>query len=150
MPISDTVALMQQVLTKNKLSFMGKNFLQVHGTTMGSRMTPSLVCVFMSQLGITLCRPCGYVWWRYIDDIFFIFFIWTSDESSLSFINHINSFHRTIKFTSKYSNKDTHFLDVKVLKTDDGLITDLFDNPIDKQIYISIQPAVFPDTAKPA
>ncbi|XP_038075657.1 uncharacterized protein LOC119743326 [Patiria miniata] len=136
-PISDIVSLMNHVLTKNNFSFMGKNFLQVHGTAMGTRMAPSMACLFMSQLEQRMlasapCRP--WVWWRYIDDIFFI---WTSDGSSLTaFINHINSFHRTIKFTTEYSTKDTHFLDVKVLKTDDGLITDLLVKPPDKHQYL--------------
>ncbi|XP_071792086.1 uncharacterized protein [Asterias amurensis] len=136
-PISDIVSLMQHVLTKNNFSFMGKNFLQVQGTAMGTRMAPSMACLFMSHLEQRMlasapCRP--WVWWRYIDDIFFI---WTSDEASLkAFINHINSFHRTIKFTSEYSTKDTHFLDVKVLKTDEGLTTDLFVKPTDKHQYL--------------
>lgn len=133
LPISDIVSLMQHVLTKNNFSFTGKYFLQVQGTALGTRMA----CLFMSHLEQRMlasapCRP--WVWWRYIDDIFFI---WTSDEASLkAFINHINSFHRTIKFTSEYSTKDTHFLDVKVLKTDVGLTTDLFVKPTDKHQYL--------------
>ena len=40
------------------------------------------------------------VWWRYIDDIFFI---WEHVEESLKeFINEINSFHPTIKFTADW------------------------------------------------
>ena len=78
------------------------------------------------------CRP--WIWWRYIDDIFFI---WTSDEESLTrFIDHMNSFHRTIKFTSEYSTTETHFLDVVIRKEENGLTTDLFVKPTDKHQYL--------------
>ena len=78
-------------------------------------------------------RP--WIWWRYIDDIFFI---WTSDEESLTrFIDHMNSFHRTIKFTSEYSTTETHFLDVVIRKEENGLkTTDLFVKPTDKHQYL--------------
>ena len=78
------------------------------------------------------CRP--WIWWRYIDDIFFI---WTSDEESLTrFIDHMNSFHRTIKFTSEYSTTETHFLDVVIRKQENGPTTDLFVKPTDKHQYL--------------
>ena len=78
------------------------------------------------------CRP--WFWWRYIDDIFLI---WTSDEESLTrFIDHMNSFHRTIKFTSEYSTTETHFLDVVIRKEEIGLTADLFVKPTDKHQYL--------------
>ncbi len=74
-PFLKIVSLMHHVLTKNNFSFMGKNFLQVHGTTMGTQMKPSMACLFLSQLEQRMlvsapCRP--WVWWPYIDDIFFV------------------------------------------------------------------------------
>ena len=43
------------------------------------------------------------VWGRYIDDIFFI---WEHGEESLKeFINYINTFHPTIKFTADCSKE---------------------------------------------
>ena len=75
------------------------------------------------------------LWWRYIDDIFFI---WTSDEESLTrFIDHINSFHRTIKFTSEYSTTETYFVDVVIRKEENGL-TDLFVKPTDKSFITKV------------
>ena len=72
--------------------------------------------------------------YRYIDDIFFI---WTSDEESLTrFIDHTNSFHSTIKFTSEYTTTETHFHDVVIRKEENGLTTDLFVKPTDKHQYI--------------
>ena len=136
-PSTDIVTLMNHVLTKNNFTFLDKHYLQVHGTAMGTRMAPSMACLFMGKLEERMlasapCRP--WIWWRYIDDIFFI---WTSDEESLTrFIDHMNSFHRTIKFTSEYSTTETHFLDVVIRKEENGLTTDLFVKPTDKHQYL--------------
>ena len=57
------------------------------------------------------------IWWRYIDDIFFI---WEHDEESLRvFIDQINLFHLTIKFTAEYSKEEVNFLD-RNIKLIDG------------------------------
>ena len=40
-----------------------------------------------------------YLWWRYIDDIFFL---WEHGENKLkSFLDKINEVHPTIKFTAE-------------------------------------------------
>ena len=51
---------------------------------------------------------------------------------STHLIDHMNSFHRAIKFTSEYSTTETHFLDVVICKEENSLITDLFVKPTDK------------------
>ena len=136
-PISDIATLMRLVLTKNNFSFLDKHYLQVHGTAMGTRMAPSFACLFMGDLEERMlsaapCRP--WIWWRYIDDVFFI---WTRDSHSLdNFIDHINSFHRTIKFTSEYSLHQAHFLDVTIRKKDSEITTDLYSKPTDTHQYL--------------
>ena len=65
-----------------------------------------------------------YVWWRYIDDIFFIR---EHREGSLKkIINDINSFHSTIKFTANWSKEKVNFLDVEINLKNGVLSTDLF------------------------
>ncbi|PIK58179.1 putative tyrosine-protein kinase, partial [Apostichopus japonicus] len=60
-----------------------------------------------------------------------------SDEDSLLFfINHINSFHSTIKFTSDYSHQQVNFLDVTVPKEHSFLSTDLYTKPTDTHQYL--------------
>ena len=100
-------------------------------------MAPSFACLFMSRieqqmLDAAPCRP--WIWWRFID----VFFIWTRDEESLhTFINHINSFHRTIKFTSEISHhQQVNFLDVSIRKEHDTLITDFYTKPTDTHQYL--------------
>ncbi|XP_041461177.1 uncharacterized protein LOC121412433 [Lytechinus variegatus] len=136
-PISDIKSLMSHVLTKNNFTFMDQHYLQIFGTAMGTRMAPSFACLFMTKLEQQMldsapCRP--WIWWRYIDDIFFI---WTREEDSLhTFIDHINSFHRTIKFTSEFSQQETHFLDVTVQKKPNGITTTLYTKPTDTHQYL--------------
>ena len=95
---------------------------------MGIRMAPSMDCLFMGKLEERMlasapCRP--WIWWCSIDDIFFI---WTSDEESLTrFIDHLNSFHSTT---------ETHFLDVVIREEENGHTTDLFAKPTDKHQYL--------------
>ena len=119
-PITDTVTLMNHVLTKNNFTFLDTNYLCTwccDGHTYGAIYGLSL---HGQTRGTHVCfrprRP--WTWWRYINEIFFI---WTSDEESLTrLIDHMNSFHRTIKFTSEYSIAETHFLYVVIHKEENN------------------------------
>ena len=52
------------------------------------------------------------IWWRYIDDIFFI---WEHGEESFKvFIEQFNMFHSTKKSAVKYSKEEANFLDVNI------------------------------------
>ena len=52
------------------------------------------------------------IWWRYIDDIFFI---WEHGEDFLKqFIETLNAFHSTVQFTSEWSREEINFLYVNV------------------------------------
>ena len=67
------------------------------------------------------------IWWRYIDDIFFV---WEHGEESLEeFLNKLNTFYPTIKFTAEYSKETINFLDVNVRLVEGELMTDLFVRP---------------------
>ena len=149
-PISDLKSLMSHVLTKNNLTFMDKHYLQVFGTAMGTRMAPSFACLFMTKLEQQMidsapCRP--WIWWRYIDDNFCI---WTREEDALlEFIDHLNSFHRTIKFTSDFSLEKTNFLDVTVKKEYNRITTTLYTKPTDTHQYLHSS-SCHPVTAKQA
>ena len=73
------------------------------------------------------------IWWRYIDDIFFI---WEHGEESLKvFIEQVNMFHSTIKFTVEYSTEEVNFLDLNI-KLIDGELTDLFVKPTDTHQFL--------------
>ena len=74
------------------------------------------------------------VWWRYIDDIFFM---WEHGEELLKeFINKINSFHPTIKFTADWSKEKVSFLDVDVTLNNGVLSTELFVKPTETHQFL--------------
>ena len=52
------------------------------------------------------------VWFRYIDDVFFI---WTHGKEKLEeFLKYLNNYHPNIKFTQEFNKENILFLDVKV------------------------------------
>ena len=69
------------------------------------------------------------IWWRYIDNIFFI---WEHGEEYLEkFLNKLNTFHPTIKFTAECSQETINFLDVNVRLVEGKLMTNLLVKPTD-------------------
>ena len=49
-PTADLCELIRLVLTKNSFVFNKTNYLQIHGTAMGTRMAPSYANLFMGKL----------------------------------------------------------------------------------------------------
>ena len=67
------------------------------------------------------------VWWRYNDDIFMV---WEHGEEDLKkFLETLNFYHPTIKFTAEDSRAKMKFLDVTVMKKGNQLVTDLYVKP---------------------
>ena len=65
------------------------------------------------------------------------FFIWEHGEESLEkFLNKLNSFHPTIKFTAEYSKEAINFLDVSIRLVEGELMTDLFVKPTDTHQFL--------------
>ena len=63
------------------------------------------------------------MWWRYIDNIFFL---WEYSKNKLkSFIDKINKVHCTIKLTAEWWKTSVNFLDVTVSLTEGVIETDL-------------------------
>ena len=82
------------------------------------------------------------VWFRFIDDIFFI---WTGNEDSLHhFIFFTHNYSKAknmkskIKFEIHLSTNKVHFLDVTVSLKHGKLRTTLFTNPTDSHVYLNI------------
>ena len=74
------------------------------------------------------------IWWRYIDDIFFI---WEHGEESLrDFIDQVSLFHPTIKVTTEYSKEEVSFLDLNIKLIDWELKTDLLFKPADTHQFL--------------
>ena len=98
------------ILQENSFQFTEKkNYLQTHGTAMGTIANIFMGKVESQILNLSAQKPLA--WTRYIDDIFSIWNI-NKDEVTL-FIEQANRHHPTIKFTAEVS--DT-FLDTNVYK----------------------------------
>ena len=75
-----------------------------------------------------------YLWWTYIDDIFFI---WEHGEEKLrDFVQTLNEIHPTIKFTAEWSQKSINFLEVTVSLIDGQIETDVYVKPTDTHQYL--------------
>ena len=109
--------MLSLILKENSFQFNGKNYLQVHGTAMGTKMAVAFANIFMAKietqiLSKTVKKPT--VWKRYIDDIFSL---WDASKTDIErFIEQANSHHPTINFTAEISNTETTFLDTVIYK----------------------------------
>ena len=135
---SSICRLLWLVLTKNNFDFNGKHYLQVGGTAMGTRLAPTYANLFMAHFEdkfVYTYEKQPLIWIRFIDDIFYI---WPHGQFELDkFIKHLNSIHKTIKFTSESSLTNVNFLDTVVhLNDDNTLTTSLYVKPTDSASYL--------------
>ena len=135
---SDTLIELAEIVLKNNIfEFDEKTFRQVRGTAIGTKFAPPYAILFMADLEekiLSAFEEKPMIWWRYIDDIFFI---WEHGEESLEkFLNKLNSFHPTIKFTAEYSKETINFLDVNIRLVEGELMTDLFVKPTNTHQFL--------------
>ena len=67
--------LIRMILTMNNSSFNDNRYLQIHGTTMGTKMAPSYANLFVGYFEANAFENAPFpphTWLRYIDDIFMI------------------------------------------------------------------------------
>jgi hypothetical protein len=107
MPWEFLMTLLGFVLKFNSFIFNGLVYLQEVGTAIGTKLAPTYANIFMGRLENQILsnwtgRPPD-LWRRYIDDIFTI---WSGTEQELlNFLQYMNSFHPSIKFTAEYRTK---------------------------------------------
>ena len=118
------------------------------GTAMGTPMAPNYANIFMTKFETDLIesyyqskgvRPL--VWFRYIDDIFFI---WSEGPEKLSdFIKYAQTFSEStnmkskIKFEVNQSTEIVNFLDVTIKIQRGLLVTSLYSKPTDAHMYLN-------------
>ena len=82
------------------------DYLQTHGTAMGTKMAVAFANIFMSAVETDIIKTSKtkpLVWKRYIDDVFSL---WdTTNEEIDLFIIEANRHHPTIKFTAEISQR---------------------------------------------
>ena len=109
--------MLRLILKENSFHFNGKNYLQTHGTAMGTKMAVSFANIFMAAVETEILNQSHFkplTWKRYIDDVFSLWNI--NKEEINSFIELANSYHSTMKFTAEISDTKITFLDTCVYK----------------------------------
>ena len=134
---STLVELAEVVLKNNIFTFKEKTLKQKRGTAIGRKFAPPYSILFMAELEEEILSEIElkpYLWWRYIDDIFFL---WEHGEEKLKgFIEHLNEKHPTIKFAAEWSKTLINFLDVTVSLVGGNITTDLYVKPTDSHQYL--------------
>ena len=130
--------LLEVVLTTNNFRFDNKDYLQVGGTAMGTKLAPSFANLFMGYFEnkfVYSYRLQPFIWKRFIDDIFFV---WTYGQTELdNFVDYLNTCHSTIKFTLETSLLKINFLDITITHDSDGSVsTNLYCKPTDSHNYL--------------
>ena len=135
LPLKHIEQILNFILRRNYFMFNNQIYLQIHGTAMGSPMTPNYANIFMARIEelILSTAPSNRtprIWLRYIDDIYAI---WTHGTESLhTFHTHMNSIHETIKFEMSFSNNEIPFLDTLTSVNKHGCLdTSLYKKPTD-------------------
>ena len=104
------IEVLEVVLTNNHFEFNGKHCHQVSGTAMGTKLAPSYANLFMIKFEEKYVYTYPLqpkLWKRFIDDIFLIWHY--GMDFLLEFIEHLNTVHPTIRFTSDISHSEMYF-----------------------------------------
>ena len=132
--------MLAQVLSYTSFQFNGKNYLQICGTAMGTRVAPSYANIFMNnfeerQVYTHHLQPAA--WYCYI-----IFCLWQHGEGKLDkYTTYLNSVHETIKITIEKSRTSVRFLDTEVHLDNNHIYMTLYVKPTDHNNYLPIYSA---------
>ena len=144
----ELVKMAEFVLKNNYFEFNGGVKQQISWTAIGTKFAPPYACIFMDQVETDFLQTQKFqplVWFRYIDDIFFI---WTHGEENLrEFLEEFNKFHPNIKFTHEFSEENVTFLDLNVKLSNGSISTGLHIKPTDRHQYLHFSSA-HPDHTK--
>ena len=144
----ELVKMAEFVLKNNYFEFNGGVKQQISWTAVGTKFAPPYACIFMDQVETDFLQTQKFqplVWFRYIDDIFFI---WTHGEENLrEFLEEFNKFHPNIKFTHEFSEENVTFLDLNVKLSNGSISTGLHIKPTDRHQYLHFSSA-HPDHTK--
>ena len=103
------------VLRNNYFEFNEETKQQISVTAIGTKFPPPYACILIDQVESEFLKTQIHqplVWFRYIDDIFFI--LTHGQEKLKQFLVDFNKFHPFLKFTPESSRKNVTFLDVNV------------------------------------
>lgn len=124
-------------MKQNFFTFRGKFYKQTFGLSMGSKLSPLLAEVFMSDFEVEAEKDKFFprVWKRYVDDVFAP----VKERYLEQTLNLLNSRHNSIKFTvEKEVDGKLPFLDLMITrKEDDTLKFGIYRKPTSTDRYIT-------------
>ena len=144
----DAVKMIEMVLDSNSFTLGDKQYKQVEGIAIGSKLGRNFACTYMRKWDEILLKhdkkPLFYK--RYIDDGFGI---WDADlDSLLKFTQYANEIHKNIKIELRWSRNCIEFLDTLVKIENGHVYTDLYSKPTDKHLYLRENSCHPPHTKK--
>jgi hypothetical protein len=105
----------KMILENNYFEFNEEIYWQRQGTAIGTKFAPAFANIFIYVLETKMLQECDWkpwIWWRFLDDIFFICL--HGEQRLREFLNFINSYQNTIKYTWDWSVSQVSFLDVTI------------------------------------
>ncbi|XP_072046859.1 uncharacterized protein [Amphiura filiformis] len=108
--------LLRLVLYRNSFEFNDEYFLQTSGVPMGQRSSGSICNLVVHELENKILQSTTHIHtlYRYMDDTLVF---WTGSLEDLqTFVQQVNTFHDTLKFTYEDSEDTIQFLDLVIYK----------------------------------
>ena len=138
MTVKHISCLLEFCLTNTYFSFQDRLYEQKEGAAMGSPISPTVANLFMKDfeiraLGTSPCSPT--LWKKFVDGTFIII----KKTHKEAFLEHLNSIHNNIKFTSEEPCEDGSipFLDMLITPDEEGrLKTTVYRKPTHTEQYL--------------
>ena len=133
----EIISMAEFVLKNSYFKSNEKVWKQISGTAIETKFAPPYACIFMDEMEISFLKTQQlqpFMWFRYIDNIFFI---WTHGEEQLNLLlKDLNELHPNLRFTYKPSQNSVTFLDINVNLKDGAIFTDLHIKPTDGHQFL--------------
>ncbi|XP_062714059.1 uncharacterized protein LOC134290861 [Aedes albopictus] len=131
------LSVAQVCMNQNFFTFRGKFYKQTFGLSMGSKLSPLLADLFMSDFEDEAQKKKLFprIWWRYVDDVFAP----VKERYLEQTLAMLNSQHNTINFTVEREVEGSlPFLDLLITrKEDDTLKFGIYRKPTSTDRYIT-------------
>ena len=134
------------VLKENTFKFDGKNYKQVQGTAMGTKMAPTYATLVMGFLEKQLYQRIEEKYGeatktefiknfkRFLDDCFIF---WQKSRAEVEILfNMLNNINPKIQFTMEFSFEKLPFLDILICKENTEIHTDIYYKGTDSHQYL--------------
>ena len=135
---STFLQLIELVLKMTTFHFNGRYFSKKQGVAMGTKMGPSVACIFMGYLEELFFADYEHstpmLYRRYIDDI--VGAASCPEEELQSSIDHLTNFNSSIKYTYTISSNTVTFLDLQLTIDNNHIKSCVHFKPTDSHNYL--------------